>query len=85
MNDIMLVVQTFVDAVAHDQQHDGERKAAGNRLQLQGQSATSAIVNFYLTQINAAISEVNLLPLAPAQLNAAKTQWLEVMAPERKE
>lgn len=46
--------------------------------QMQGRSPLSAVVNFYLTHIQEATSEVALLPLTPAQLNAAKRQWLAV-------
>ena len=50
-----------------------------DRQQMQTQLPTSAAVNFYLTYLNDTISEVSLLPLTSAQLNASKTQWLNIM------
>lgn len=50
-----------------------------DRTQMARRSATSSVVNFYLTYLDDAISEVALLPLPQTQLNASKAQWLNVM------
>lgn len=54
-----------------------------DRQQMQGRSPTSTVVNFYLTHLNDAISEVSLLPLTQSQLNTSKAQWLSVVGLEQ--
>lgn len=50
-----------------------------DRLEMGARSPISAVVNFYLTYANEAISEVGLIPLTPPELTASKVQWLEIM------